>query len=187
MTSPESTESPESAESDESAASPESATLRTARLTLREIPPVSAAALSAGGPGGFRWIEGGPADGSRVGASVLAKAAANGSYRPGWGMYALVRTDDGLALGGMGFHGPPLDGRVEIGYDLVPAAQGQGYATEALRALSTWALATPTVTVIVAHTEHANTASQAVLERAGYTRTATTAENHVYELRTTTP
>ncbi|MFP3991671.1 GNAT family N-acetyltransferase [Streptomyces sp. E11-3] len=158
-------------------------TLHTARLTLREITPISAAALSGGAPGGFTWIEGGPAEGSRTGAGLVAKTAAEGSYVPGWGMYALVRTEDGLALGAMGFHGPPLDGRVEIGYDLVEAARGHGYATEALRALSTWALATPDVAVVAANTLPTNTASQAVLERAAFHRTSETPENIAYELR----
>ncbi|RFU86933.1 N-acetyltransferase [Streptomyces triticagri] len=146
-------------------------TLATARMTLTAIDPVQAAALGAGGPGGFEWITGGPVEGTRTGARFLAKSAAEGRYRPGWGMYVLVRDADGLALGAMGFHGPPADGRVEIGYDLVPAARGHGCATEALLALSAWALADPDVTTVVARTEPGNTASRAVLTRAGFVRT----------------
>lgn len=145
--------------------------LDTERMTLTEIDPVQAAALGAGGPGGFEWITGGPVEGTRTGARFLAQAAAEGRYRQGWGMYVLVRDADGLALGAMGFHAPPADGRVEIGYDLVPAARGHGYATEALRALSARVRADPEVTTIVARTEPANTASRAVLTRAGFVRT----------------
>ncbi|MHC0429672.1 GNAT family N-acetyltransferase [Streptomyces sp. O3] len=162
---------------------PKPRALPTARLTLHEVTPTAAAALSAGATGGFTWIEGGPAEGSRIGASHLAKNAAEGVHRPGWSMYALVRTADGLAVGAMGFHGPPADGRVEIGYDLVAAARGQGYATEALRALTAWALASPDVHTVIAHTDPANTPSQAVLERAGFLRTADADETFTYELR----
>ncbi|RII11680.1 anhydro-N-acetylmuramic acid kinase [Streptomyces sp. YIM 130001] len=146
-------------------------TLATARMTLTEIDPTQATALSVGGPGGFDWITGGPVEGTRAGAGFLAKAASEGRYRAGWGMYVLVRDADGLALGAMGFHGAPADGRVEVGYDLVPAARGDGYATEALRALSAWALADPAVTTVVARSEPSNTASRAVLARAGFTLT----------------
>ncbi|MDG4858482.1 GNAT family protein [Streptomyces sp. T-3] len=157
--------------------------LPTARLTLTEITPDRATNLSLGGPGGFSWIEGGPEEGTRIGAGHAAKAAAEGTYVPGWGAYALVRVEDGRAVGAMGFHGPPLAGRVEIGYDVVASARRQGYATEALRALAAWALTSPEVEVVFARTEPGNLASQGVLDRAGFTRVAETAEGPRYEIR----
>ncbi|SDL17139.1 Acetyltransferase (GNAT) domain-containing protein [Streptomyces indicus] len=142
--------------------------LRTPDLTLVALAPSAALDLASGGTGGFTWIEGGPEEGTRVGAGVMAKAAAEGAHRPGWGTYVLVRESDGLAVGAMGFHGPPSGGRVEIGYDVVAAARRNGYATQALRALTAWAL--ESVGAVVARTEPTNRGSRRTLERVGFTR-----------------
>jgi RimJ/RimL family protein N-acetyltransferase len=96
----------------------------------------------------------------------------------------LVRREDGRAIGAMGFHSvPDGEGRVEIGYDLVEGARGHGYATEALRALSTWALGRDEVRTVVANVERDNTPSQNVLTRAGFTQVAEDPEHLAYELR----
>ncbi|QUW92058.1 GNAT family N-acetyltransferase [Streptomyces sp. V17-9] len=143
------------------------------RLTLQGVSPAAAGDLAAGGDGGFAWVEGGPFQGTRDAAGMLLKAYEAGTHRPEWGVFALVRREDGHAVGGMGFHGAPDgDGRVEVGYDLAEAARGNGYATEALRALSAWALAREEVTSVFATTEPENGASQAVLARAGFGRVA---------------
>ncbi|MEU0738218.1 GNAT family N-acetyltransferase [Streptomyces sp. NPDC006134] len=154
------------------------------RLTLEGITPASAADLAVGGDGGFTWAGDGPFEGTREGAGIMVKQYEEGLLRPEWGMFALVRREDDRAVGAMGFHGPPdEDGRVEIGYDLVEAARGHGFATEALRALSAWALAREDVTSVFARTEPGNTASQRVLARAGFTRVAADGEEPAYELR----
>jgi RimJ/RimL family protein N-acetyltransferase len=142
-----------------------------ARLTLEGVTPSAAAGLRAGGGGGFVWLGGGPFEGTRDAAGMLVKAYLNGVHRPEFGLYVLVRREDGRAVGSMGFHAAPdEDGRTEIGYDLVEAARGHGYATEALRALAAWALARHDVRRLFAVVEHANTASRAVLERVGFAR-----------------
>ncbi|MEU4652522.1 GNAT family N-acetyltransferase [Streptomyces sp. NPDC023723] len=157
------------------------------RLTLEGVTPAAANDLALGGDGGFRWIAGGPIDGTREGAGLVVKAYEGGVHRPEWGMYVLVRRTDGLAVGAMGFHGvPDEDGRVEVGYDLVEAARGHGYATEALRALSARALARPEVHRVFALAEPDNHASRAVLARAGFTRLARGDQDDeyvAYELR----
>ncbi|MFA3876613.1 GNAT family N-acetyltransferase [Streptomyces sp. MMCC 100] len=161
------------------------------RLTLQGVSPAAATDLAAGGDGGFAWVDGGPFQGTRDAAGMLLKAYEAGTHRPEWGVFVLVRREDGRAVGGMGFHGAPdEDGRVEIGYDLAEAARGNGYATEGLRALSAWALARDEVTSVFATTEPENTASQAVIVRAGFTRVAGEsseggegAEQFAYELR----
>jgi RimJ/RimL family protein N-acetyltransferase len=60
-----------------------------------------------------------------------------------WLLRAIVRSEPGLprqAIGHLNFHaGPNEDGQVEIGYTLLPAARGQGYAIEAVRAMFDWA------------------------------------------------
>ncbi|MEV0092375.1 GNAT family N-acetyltransferase [Streptomyces sp. NPDC050738] len=154
----------------------------TERLTLRPVSPEEAADLADGGTGGLAWIEGGPFDGTRRAAGGVVRAAIAGVYDETWGMYALIRTEDGKAIGGMGFHGAPTDGRVEIGYDLAEPARGHGYATEAVRALSAQALQHPTVTTVLAKTDPGNKPSQSVLTRAGFRYTTHEDGLDVYEL-----
>lgn len=160
--------------------------LPAGRLTLQGVTPAAARDLSLGGDGGFEWIDGGPFEGTREAAGMLVKAYEAGVHRPEWGVFALVRAEDGRAVGGMGFHGAPdEEGRAEVGYDLVEAARGQGYATEALRVLTRWALAREDVRSLFATVERDNIASQAVVTRAGFTRVDTdTADNEelAYEL-----
>ncbi|MCX4906584.1 GNAT family N-acetyltransferase [Streptomyces sp. NBC_00878] len=160
------------------------------RLTLQGVTPAAAADLRAGGTGGFEWIEGGPFEGTRDAAGMLTKAYEAGVHRPEWGVFVLVRRADGRAVGGMGFHGAPdEDGRVEVGYDLVESARGHGYATEALRALAAWALSRDGVTSLFATVDRANSPSQDVLTRAGFTQVTTEhiegpdSEQYAYELR----
>ncbi|MES4886549.1 GNAT family N-acetyltransferase [Streptomyces sp. NPDC096012] len=141
------------------------------RLTLTGIRPAVARDLRLGGDGGLDWLGGGPYEGTRDAAGFLVKAYEAGVHRPEFGVFALVREEDGRAVGGIGFHGAPdEEGRVEIGYDLVEGARGRGYATEAVIALTEWALARADVDVVLATVEHDNAASQRVVARAGFTR-----------------
>ncbi|AOR33634.1 GNAT family N-acetyltransferase [Streptomyces fodineus] len=154
------------------------------RLTLTGLRPAAAHDLRLGGEGGFDWVEGGPYEGTRGAAGLLLKAYEAGVHRPEFGVFVLLRTQDGRALGAMGFHGvPDEDGCVEIGYDLAETARGQGYATEALRALSRWALARDDVTTLLAKIDLDNTASRAVVSRAGFQQVSADENLVTYELR----
>lgn len=144
--------------------------VRAERVLLCEITPNVAADLHAGGTGGFVWAGDGPADGTRYAAGRSAKAREEGTYRPGWGPYAIIRASDRRAIGGMGFHAAPdAEGRAELGYDLLPSARGNGYATEAAKALSGWAFGQPGCTLLAAEVDDSNAPSHAVLRRAGFT------------------
>lgn len=55
-----------------------------------------------------------------------------------------------------------------IGYHLLPRWRGRGFATRAARLLSAWALRTVGLARLVAGVSVTNTASQGVLERAGF-------------------
>ncbi|WP_199923667.1 GNAT family N-acetyltransferase [Streptomyces cellulosae] len=143
--------------------------LPTDRLTLQGVTPAAAADLAVGGDGGFEWLGGGPFEGTREAAGMVLKAYEAGVHRPEFGLFALVRREDGLAVGAMGFHGvPDEEGTAEVGYDLVAGARGHGYATEALRALARWALARDDVRALFATVDHDNAPSQAVLGRVGF-------------------
>ncbi|MDX2594132.1 MULTISPECIES: GNAT family N-acetyltransferase [Streptomyces] len=157
------------------------------RVTLTGVRPAVARDLRMGGDGGFDWAGDGPFEGTREACGFLLKAYEGGVHRPEFGVFVLVREEDGRAVGGIGFHGAPdEEGRVEIGYDLVEEARGRGYATEALRALAGWALAREDVHSLFATVERANTASQAVVTRAGFVQVSDDGEESgelAYELR----
>lgn len=69
-------------------------------------------------------------------------------------------------------HVMPVLGQGMIGYSLLPAFRGRGFMTRAVRLLVDWIFASTPLHRIVAGTDVANTASQAVLERAGFAREA---------------
>ncbi|MFD7661199.1 GNAT family N-acetyltransferase [Streptomyces sp. NPDC059788] len=145
--------------------------LAAGRVVLRPVLPTAAARLAdqSALPGGTVWAGGEPPEPTVSCAEALVRAAAAGLYRPGWGLFTIVRADDGTAVGSICLHGPPdEDGTVEIGYALCPAARGAGWATEATRLLADWAAGRPEVRTVLALTEAANEPSRRVLERAGF-------------------
>ena len=80
----------------------------------------------------------------------------------GW----FVTLADGRVIGDCGTHGWTDDaGRVEIGYGLAAPYRGQGYGTEAVRALAGWLAAQPDVRTVTASVEVGNVASRRLLER----------------------
>jgi [ribosomal protein S5]-alanine N-acetyltransferase len=89
----------------------------------------------------------------------------------------ILQKADQRAIGGIGFHGPPDEiGRVEIGYNIIPAYEGQGYATEMARRVIDWAFQAPGIQVITAECRDDNLSSIRVLEKVGMRRLA--AEGH---------
>lgn len=85
-----------------------------------------------------------------------------------FGVHLVVRRDDGLVIGDAGFVAPPADGAVTIGYEIVPAARRQGYATEVIAALAAWALGQPGVGEVRAETWPDNEGSMRALRKAGF-------------------
>lgn len=85
--------------------------------------------------------------------------------------------DGGALVGHVGFHGGPgvhdlsawTAVGVEMGWTVLPTWRGRGIATEAVQALSAWALA-HAATGVVAGIDPANTASRRVAERTGFRR-----------------
>jgi RimJ/RimL family protein N-acetyltransferase len=75
---------------------------------------------------------------------------------------------DGRVAGSINLKGPPGDrGDVEIGWGLIPEAQGRGLATEAARAVIEWAFASPEVRRVIATIPPDNEPSQRVARRLG--------------------
>ncbi|HLI55024.1 MAG TPA: GNAT family N-acetyltransferase [Acidimicrobiales bacterium] len=73
----------------------------------------------------------------------------------------------GEVVGGIGFHGPPRNGLVEVGYGVVPKVRGRGVAKEALGLLLDVAAGFPEVTRVCGRTSPDNVASQRVMQSAG--------------------
>lgn len=87
-----------------------------------------------------------------------------------WYTYWLIVVGrEPFGAGLAGFKGyPDQDGQVEIGYGIDPSYQGQGYTTEAVRALIAWAFREPACQSIVApDTKKWNVASNRLLAKAG--------------------
>ena len=143
--------------------------IRSERLCLLQLDTEEARALLQGSPApGRPWLAGYPMQGTLIAVEAFVRAIDNGADPGAYGVYQLVRSGDGLVIGDIGFHGRPnVAGSVTVGYGLAPGARGQGYATEALRAVVAWALAQPEVAAVEADTTHANLPSQRVMERAG--------------------
>ena len=93
-------------------------------------------------------------------------ATVNDKKRTGdWGSYIL--TDRQRVVGLAGFKGLPSTGDVELFYELIPEARGQGLATQAALELSGWALKNG-ASRVTAKIEASNTESRRVLERCGF-------------------
>jgi [ribosomal protein S5]-alanine N-acetyltransferase len=150
------------------------------RLELRPVPWAAVEAIVAGDrlPG---WADDFPDGGDQIIARLLHQggpAAAESERTSPWGHYQVVERASGAVVGGAGFKGPPEGGETEIGYNIVPSRQRDGYATEAVRTLLSIAWAHPQARSVTANTDLGNVASQRVLEKAGFALEATTDEKH---------
>jgi RimJ/RimL family protein N-acetyltransferase len=85
----------------------------------------------------------------------------------GWGLWAVVRRADGRLLGDCGPMLEPVDGVLvpELGYHIVRAEWGRGYATEAAIACRDWFFTNTSHDRLVSIVWPPNTASRRVAER----------------------
>ena len=129
---------------------------------------IEAERVVAGQPAdGDRWAPGYPGAGDVKGAQDFLDHCANTGNPQPFGTYEIRLRHNGQAIGGLGFNRPPdTDGSVTIGYALIPAARGIGYATEALRGLLLFAQARG-ITCVKGDADHDNTASQHVMAAVG--------------------
>ena len=85
-----------------------------------------------------------------------------------WYAVWMIEKQDGTFVGDYSFKGLQADGSAEIGYGILDAYQGCGYATEAVDAAVKWAFRQPGVRRVEAETDPGNRASQRVLEKCGF-------------------
>lgn len=142
--------------------------LVTPRLILSPMTAAEAMRVASGRPAdGARWAPGYPSPGEMRAAQRFLEACADDGDPSPYGPYGIRRREDGLLIGGAGFHGEPDEnGHVTIGYGLVESARGSGYASEALRALLRFSRDRG-VTCVHGDTHLDNTASQRVMTAAG--------------------
>jgi [ribosomal protein S5]-alanine N-acetyltransferase len=101
----------------------------------------------------------------------------NPDYQP-WSVRAIVHKETGGMIGHTGFHTLPdpdylrpiLPGGVEMGYTIFPDFRGQGYATEACRALMDWAYDSHQIRRFVLSIAPDNEASLRIAHKLGFIR-----------------
>jgi RimJ/RimL family protein N-acetyltransferase len=138
--------------------------LESERLRLRPLTVEEGAALEAGElPDGPLYADDYPLPDTADGVGLFLKHGVED-----YGFHLIVRRDEGRVVGEIGFVAPPAGGAVMIGYAIVPSARRQGFATEAVQALTAWSIAQPGVQEVLAQTLPDNEASVRVLLRAGF-------------------
>ncbi len=87
----------------------------------------------------------------------------------GFGISAVIRTDDGRLIGHCGLQNLQGTNDVEIAYAFAPDCWGFGYASEAAKRCRDFGFDELGLTRIVAIAVHENTASRRVIEKLGMT------------------
>jgi RimJ/RimL family protein N-acetyltransferase len=100
---------------------------------------------------------------------ALYPATDNGTSAgmPDLGPWLLVRRTDDAIIGAVSCARTADPSSVSVGYDIAPSCWGQGYATEALSAVSAHLLSVPAVWRVCAETRADHVASRRVMEKAG--------------------
>jgi RimJ/RimL family protein N-acetyltransferase len=114
----------------------------------------------------FKLPEGGLAEDAVI--EEVARIVARQRDAGYFGNWMIVEDDEVVGL--CGHHAPPVDGTVEIGYNVAPARQRRGYATRAIGLLIENARERDDIETVIAETAPDNVASQRVLERNGFQR-----------------
>ena len=164
--------------------------LRTSRL---EITPLSAEGIEAliGGDGErLRTLAGAefprPAAPPPYMADSLPVVLARLRRHPEeseWWNWIIVRRDTREAVGAIALGGrPDAAGAVLIGYAMYPGSEGNGYATEAVRAMMEWVFAQPGVRTVRALAPVWNTPAVHVAEKVGMRPVASNEDDEVGEV-----
>jgi len=140
----------------------------TSRLKLRVVRPQDAPALLAyrNDPHIARYQSWELPYTPAAAETLIAEMADRVPGDPGWVQVGLERADTGELIGDVALC--TQDQRAEIGVTLSKAAQGQGYATEGLRALIDYAYGTLKLEQVVAEIDPRNLAVARLLGRLGF-------------------
>jgi ribosomal-protein-alanine N-acetyltransferase len=100
-----------------------------------------------------------------------------------WWNWLVVHRDTAEAVGSVAFGGPVnADGAVLVGYAIYGEFEGRGYATEAVKAMVTWAFAQPGVREVRALAPVWNTPALRVAENVGMRPVASEEDDDVGEV-----
>ena len=134
--------------------------IQTQRLILRLDTLENARAKVAG------MSDGDKANLSTAWLSLLAAATTADPWVLGF--QVSLHAEDSV-IGQCGFKGPPTtEGSAEIAYVIEPEWQGNGYATEAAKALVDFAFQQEQIKLVIAHTLPHSSASTRVLTKCGF-------------------
>lgn len=140
-------------------------TLETERLTLRAPQMADYPAFEAMMMSERSRMMGGPFD--RQGAwGGFCHAIGTWSLF-GQGSLFLEHKESGEVIGEVGLNNGPLFPETELGWSLFEGHEGQGFATEAARAMQHWAFTEAGLQTLVSYTHPDNLRSQAVARRLG--------------------
>jgi RimJ/RimL family protein N-acetyltransferase len=144
--------------------------LLTERLRLRRSRPEDAEEISAyrSDPDVNRYQGWDRTDPSGIRAEIVEMAGRAPGARGGWVQLTVEEREGGRLVGDVGLSavdGEP--GVVKIGYTIAPAAQGRGYATEAVRALVDYAFRRLGAELVRAYASAENAPSIRVAENVG--------------------
>ena len=92
-----------------------------------------------------------------------------------WYAVWMIELQDGTHIGELCFKGVD-GGMTEIGYGIGESYQNRGYASEAVTAVSAWALKQDGIESVTAEVDTENTASVRVLEKSGFAPIGITGE-----------
>ena len=159
--------------------------VRTARLVLRPFAAEDQDPLYAfhSDPEAVRYVPYPPRTRDQV-ADVLRRKAANTALRQDGDLLelAVLKADDQALIGDVLLALRSVEHQtLEVGYIFAPAAGGQGYATEAVRALVDLAFGSIGARRVIARVDDRNRRSAALLERLGFRLEAHLIENEWFK------
>jgi ribosomal-protein-alanine N-acetyltransferase len=140
--------------------------IETERLLLRELTPADVdGLLQIFGDPVAMWAY--PSTKDRAQTEGWIRWATDSYAQNGWGLWAITRREDGRFLGDCGPMMQPVEGVdvAELGYHVVRAQWGKGYATEAALACRDWFFANTSRDRLVSIIWPPNLASRRVAER----------------------
>lgn len=153
--------------------------IETERLVLRshEEGDLEAVHRLFGDEAVATWLYGGP-ESLEESRARLARYLARQALTQESGLSAAVTLPDGAYVGDLALWYSSFENReAELAYVLLPAHQGNGYATEAAGALLDWGFRVAGLHRVTARLEVRNTASARVAERLGMRHEGTFVEN----------
>jgi RimJ/RimL family protein N-acetyltransferase len=140
--------------------------LETERLLLRQFrqDDIDAYAAMLSDEETMQYIGG---TGDRMDAWIRMAAALGHWQLRGYGLFAVEEKTSGRFIGRIGAYYPEGWPAIELGWALVPAAQGKGYATEAARSCAQWMFDELKLGEIISIIHPDNSPSIRVAERLG--------------------